>query len=119
MLTREHFLHFNAALPTEKVDVPELGGHVYIRTMTAGDRDRFEVQISQTRDNFRARLVAFTACDEKGARVFDEGDIAMLSKLPANVVQPIAEAALRLNRLTAEAVEDLGKGSDASPSDAS
>lgn len=97
----------------ERVETPI--GEMFVRSMPAGKRDEFE-QLSAfaNRDktpvsNVRARIVAACACDEDGAPVFGDADIAELSALPADVLDPIFNKALALSGLTPEAVADAQK----------
>jgi len=74
-------------LHRELVEVPEWGVSLYVRVMTARERDAFEAQqltlARQDRgtDNIRARLVVLTAVDEQGARVFGDADADALDAL--------------------------------------
>ena len=64
MITRIAFLS-PQPLVRRVVDVPGLG-RVFVRAMTAGERDEFEVSHARAKQDFRARLIAFTACDQEG-----------------------------------------------------
>jgi len=112
-LKREDFL--NAPAPKrETVSVPGLGGEVHVRQVTAGERDEFEVSISKlkprerTRD-IRARIVVFVAVDEEGRPLFTAEDVPLLSGLPASALEPIMNAHVRLNSMSAEDVDALAK----------
>jgi cytochrome c553 len=116
MLTRISFL---APQPLEKraVVVPGLGS-CYVRAMSAGERDEFEVAHSKSRSkDFRARLVACTLCDEDGELVFSAADIPALSALPAATLQPIVAMAVEVNRLSEADVKDLEDAAKNSSSD--
>ena len=90
------------------VNVAELGGEVGIKAMTAGERDAFEVAHTKSKDkDFRARLAAATVCDAVGQLLFGPGDIPALSALPASVLEPIVQAAVEVNQLSSQAIEDL------------
>ena len=114
MLTRISFL---APQPLERrpVTVPGLGS-CFVRAMSAGERDEFEVAHSKSRNkDFRARLVASTVCDEDGELVFSVADIPALSALPAATLQPLVAMAVEVNRLSESDVADLeaaGKNSE-------
>lgn len=106
MLNRISFL---APQPLERrsVVVPGLGA-CFVRAMSAGERDEFEVAHSKSRNrDFRARLVASTVCDESGDLVFSAADIPALSALPAATLQPLIAVAVEVNRLTDDDVKDL------------
>jgi hypothetical protein len=109
MLSRDSFL--NCAPPKVlAVEVPELTGTAYVRALTAGERDRFEVEHTKSADkDFRARLAAATLCDQEGGLLFAPSDIPRLSALPASVLEPIVQAAVKVNRLGAADIEDLRK----------
>jgi hypothetical protein len=116
MLTRISFL---APQPLEKraVVVPGLGS-CYVRAMSAGERDEFEVAHSKSRSkDFRARLVACTVCDESGDLVFQPADIPALSALSAATLQPLVTAAVEVNRLSEADVKDLEDAAKNSSSD--
>jgi hypothetical protein len=116
MLTRVSFL---APQPLERrpVVVPGLG-RCFVRAMSAGERDDFEVAHSKSKNrDFRARLVACTVCDEEGELVFSAADIPALSALPASTLQPLVIAATEVNRLTESDVADLEEASKNSSPD--
>jgi len=116
-LTKEQILSADD-LPEEVVDVPEWGGKVLIRGMTGAERDAFEESIMVGRGpnrevnlrNFRAKLVARSIVDPvTKERMFSDSEIAELGKKSARALQRVFEAALRLNGMTAESVEELTK----------
>src|SRR4051812_49072710 len=108
LLTRDAFMAAAPALKSEVVNVAGLGGSVKVRELTAGARDRFEEQhLKAKRANFRARLVAWTVVDDDGVRLFDDNDLLSLASMPASTLDPIAEAATRVNALSTAEVEEL------------
>lgn len=93
-----------------QVLVPELAGSVFVRALSAGERDRFEVaHLKSGETDFRARLAAACVCDADGTLLFCAADVAGLSAVPAGVLEPIVQEAIALNRLDAKAIEDLRK----------
>lgn len=102
-------------LPTQDVAVPEWGGAVRIRGLTGAERDAFEAAIAQRKgkdvrmnlQNVRARLVAMSAVDESGARLFSDGDVAALGEKSAVALERVFTAAMRLSGLTPDDVKDL------------
>ena len=120
LLTKEAIL---AApdLSTERVTVPEWGGDVLVRGLSGTERDAFEQDIVQLRregkktvtdtdlHNVRAKLVARSIVDEKGARLFEDGEIEALGRKAALALQRVFEVAQRLSGLTDEDVEELAK----------
>jgi hypothetical protein len=119
-LTKDQILAA-ADLPEEVVDVPEWGGKVLIRGMTGAERDAFEESVMVTRGNsrelnlrnFRAKLVALSIVDPvTKERMFSDNEIAELGKKSARALQRVFEAALRLNGMTSESVEELTKSTE-------
>jgi hypothetical protein len=117
-LTREAFLAATA-LPTETVTIPELGGVIEMRGLSAATRDEFEKTMwekkGKTRQlnmqNIRARLVAMCAVDEAGQRLFTEEDVAAIGEIRADVIDRLFSVAQRLSGLGDNDVEELGQPS--------
>lgn len=108
-------------LPREEVTIPEWRNMVvHVRTMTAGERDRFEAaHVKNPSADFRARLAAATVCDETGNLVFTADQIPLLSRKSAAALDRIVEVASRLSKLSEVDVEELEGNSEASPSEGS
>jgi hypothetical protein len=92
------------------VAVPEWGGDVFLRDITAGQRDQYDgFQIDQQGSakyaNFRARLLVLSLCDSEGVRLFGDGDVGVVSALPAQTIDRLWEQAAVLCGLKAEEVE--------------
>lgn len=129
ILTRDAIL--NAPdIQTETVSVPEWGGEVIVRGLTALERDRFDIaiinqdgkQIKMNLLNARAKLVALTVVDETGKQIFKDEDVAALSQKSAAAVDRIYSVAQRLSGISDKDVEELEKNlettqSEGSPSD--
>lgn len=106
-------------LPIERVEVPALGGFVYIRAMSGSERDAWEKSLlvgrGKKRDvdttNVRARLIARVACNDKGDRLFTDAEAETLGKLRVDVLNTLFEVAQRLSGVSDADVEELGKGS--------
>ena len=115
MLTREAILSADD-LKTEKVAVPEWGGHVFVKTMTGTEKDNFESGLVNAdgkvsvRD-IRARMVAAVTVDEVGNALFTDSDINAISGKSAAALDRIFAASKKLNAVTDEDVEELGKHS--------
>lgn len=106
----------------ELVEVPEWGGSVYVRNMTAKERDDFDASLraeAETSpagnkgegDNLRARLAAATCCDEAGKLLFTLADVELLGQKSASALNRLFQVALRLNPSGNAAVEDAKKNS--------
>lgn len=119
-LDRLSILSLKHELPREPLNVPEWGGIVYVRTLSAFERDSLEMSWDATkRRNFRARLAVATVCDENGKDLFELRDIETLGNHPSPALVRVGDLAMKLNKLTSEDVADLEKNSETGPSDAS
>jgi hypothetical protein len=114
MLTKDQILKADD-IKTEKVEVPEWGGDVHIKTMTGTERDAFEQSIISGQKtnlaNIRAKLCARVIRDGNGKRLFTDADVAALGKKSAKALDRIFAKAQTLNGITAEDVEGLAKNS--------
>lgn len=102
-------------LKYEDVEVPEWGGTVRIQALSGAERDKLEAsvveqkgnKVKQNLTNFRAKLVAAAAVDEKGNQLFSEKDIHLLSAKNAGALDRVAAVASRLAGMSPEDVEEL------------
>ncbi len=125
-LSKEQILNAND-IATEVVAVPEWGGEVRVRGLSAAERDRFEERIVKREGkharviltDVRAKLAALSMVDERGERLFNDGEVAVLTRKSAAALQRVFEVAQRLSGLTDEDVEELEKNSESDPADAS
>ncbi len=97
-----------------KVEVPEWGGHVFVKIMSGAERDYWEVlSTHQMREmktiNLRATLCVMTVCDEKGKRLFKDEEVKPLGDKSAIVLDRIFDIASRLNKLTNDDLKELEK----------
>lgn len=109
----------------ERVDVPEWGGHVFVRSLTGRERDAFEADINKPSrkgkgennfDNFRAKFVALCMVDEDGQQLFKtRQEIAMLGSKSVAALQRVFNKAQELNGMSDEDVEDLTEDFDQVP----
>lgn len=123
ILTREDILKSDD-LRREKVFIPEWKGDVYVRALTAKQRDRFEEQVTSGKklnmENLRAKFVAMVTVDDKGNQLFrSDEDIKALGQKSARAIERIFTVGQRLNGMTQEDAEELAKNSGTGPKDAS
>ncbi len=124
-LTRDEILSKDDIV-VEKLEVPEWGGHVFVRTLTGVERDEFE-QLASSRkkgdytdlSGLKAKIVALSVVDKDGKRLFaGHDDYIKLNKKSGAGIDRIFKVAQRLSHLTDEDVEDivsdLSKGPSAS-----
>lgn len=114
--------------PTEDVDVPEWGGEVTIRALSGAEREKWELSMAKlsvgkdgeltktpTLEGSTVRLLALSIVDESGEPMFTKADIAGLAAKSATALDRVSKAAMRLNGLSDEAVEDEAKNSETTP----
>ena len=106
-------------LKTEDVDVPEWGGSVRVRELSAEERDSYENELLVVRQegrkttvtpnlrNAKAKIVVRAVIDEEGNRLFEDKDVDRLGKLSAQAIDRVAEVVSRLSGLTPKDVEEL------------
>lgn len=110
-LSKNQILSLND-LEREKVEIPEWGGHVFIRQMTAMERDNYEAGLTDQStasmmSNFRAKLVVRCCVDEKGERLFSDEDAPALGKKCSAVLVRLFNTAEQLNALGESEAEEL------------
>jgi hypothetical protein len=102
-----------------KLTVPEWGGDVYIRVMTVGERDAYENEWQRKKetgvDDFRTKFLVRCLVDEKGNRLFDNGDVTRLAQKSARVMNRVWLAAMEHNNLSDQSIEELAKNSEPGP----
>lgn len=119
-------------LSRELVEVPEWGGHIYVRALTGTERDAYEDSLMQERVErrgrrqevtrslnlryARAKLCALTIVDSEGNRLFSDNDVRELGNKSAAALNRAYEVASRLSGLSDEDLEDLTGNSDDDPS---
>lgn len=106
--------------PVERVAVPELAadgwdGTVWVRVIDGAERDAYELsglasngEVRLPR-NFRARLLVYALCDSEGRRIFSDNDVEAVGKIRSDVLDRLFEAAARVNKIGAGAVEEEKK----------
>ena len=107
LLTKDSILSSND-LPNDIVEVPQWGGSVKVRGMTAGERDRFEDMIrTKGLGALRATLAAMCIIDEDGKRLFTDIEVNKLGDKSAEALDLVVEVASRLSGLTPEDADYL------------
>lgn len=104
-------------LPMERIEVPEWGTTLWVRTVGASERDAFEadsmVKRGRSREvnlrHLRARMAVLCCCEEDGRPAFTPEDVAWLGTKSAKVLARIHNAAVRLNGWSDEDVEEMAK----------
>ena len=113
MLSRDEILR-HCELPSEELAVPEWGGVVRIRSLTAGERDAFEIELKDARTggqvpNVRAALAVKVLTDDEGKRIFRDADAETLAAFGAKPLDRVFSLASRLSGITRDDVDTLEK----------
>lgn len=124
-LTRDQVLSASD-LQKERVEVPEWKGFVWVRGLTALERDRYDESLLKRvkgrtvvdAAGARARLVALTVTNEAGEQLFTDRDVDALNAKSAAPIDRLFTVAQRLSGVTEEMIEDLVKNSESVQSDA-
>lgn len=114
-------------IKTETVPVPEWGGEVLVRGMTAAQRDDYEQSLMKGKGsdrevnlrNARTKLAVRSVVDADGELLFAEQDVVALGKKSAAALQRVFDVATRLSGLSKEDLVDLTENLDDGQSDGS
>ena len=119
-------------MATKLVDLGD-GRGVYVKELTALEKNEYEASLLDKKSdgkggdkyvaslkNVQAKLLVWTACDEKGKLIFQPGEAATLSQnMPAHEMDAIIKGAKELNKLTDKDLENLTKNSEPDREDSS
>ena len=99
-------------LKRELVEVTEWGGSVLLRELRGRERDAFEEdsldkQRNLSMRNMRARLVAASAIDENGERLFTNNEAAELGEKSATALNKCFDVACGLSGIRDADIEEL------------
>jgi hypothetical protein len=122
LLTRGDLLK-KETLSKEKVELNENGDFVYVRQMTAHEKNVWEmsqmkktvdakrkVQYDLSLEDYRAKLAVCCVCDEEGNLLFAPEDYHELSaNISAATLEKIVDVAQKLNAITEEDKEEMVK----------
>lgn len=112
----------------EVVQVPEWGGDVRLRTLTAKERDNFEAGLQERRGgkvkdnvaNFRARLVSLCAVDEAGGLLFtNRQEVELLGNKSVAALQRLFDKCNEMNGISEKDIEELTEDFDEAPVESS
>lgn len=114
--------------PTGEVEVPQWGGWVRLRAMSAKQRSMVTgtmIAVDGKDVSFKAdeignvQLMTVASCliDEHGASLYTAGELAAIGEKSAGAIEDIYSALQELSGLGEDAVEDAEGNSDATPSD--
>jgi hypothetical protein len=117
MLTKEQILSVQD-LETVEVNVPEWGGVVKVRTLSGTDMGKWRQIVFNKQEENRivdsdALLCALSIVDDNNKKIFSEVDVIALSSKSSTAIDRITEVIQKLNKMSAKAVEELEKNSEA------
>lgn len=103
----------------KKLPTPFLGVDVHCRVMSGSERDSYEAsrhrrvgdEYELDLSNTRAKLLVRTLCDDKGVRIFQDGDAEELGKADSRELDAAYEFASKMNGLDAESRRSARKNS--------
>lgn len=106
-----------AAAPRKplKVHVAGLDFDLYVRCMTVGERDAWELAGLNSSNgkippDFRSRYLASTLCDADGVRLFADDQYREISEMDSGIVSNLFDVAAKHNKLSeADVVELAGE----------
>ena len=121
ILKREDILNVED-VRREMVHVPEWGGDVIVRSMTAAQRIAFEQELIKDQNLIRPLIVCFSVVDENDELQFKPEDARLLLERNYAAILPLSDAAFRLSGLRRPEVDKAKENfpetqGDASPSD--
>ena len=113
-------------LPKEEVFVPEWDVTVWVRGLTAAEKDDYhmgalvlagdgtpviedgkaKLALDRLKD-MRIKLVLYTTVDDKGGRIFSDDDAEKLGTKATGAIERLFEVASRLNRFSDSDAEEL------------
>lgn len=102
------------------VPVPELGGDVMLQSLTSRERDDFEREsieqkgdVTEIRDNLRARLVAKSIVDPDTKQpMFNAMEVRDLGRVRSGIMDRLYQQARDLSDVSDEDVERMVKASE-------
>jgi hypothetical protein len=117
-LTREQILGTDD-IATELVEIDKWGGHVIVRELTAGERNKVGTQSHKSGgtlpEDFFPMIASWVMIGKDGQPLFKKSDAFELGKKSWTAIENVVSVALRLSGMTEESANELGKDSKAAP----
>jgi len=107
-LTRDQILASRRDRKPVRLEVPEWGGDVFVRILTAGEQAALADGIPQ--GEIPARVLVYCLVDEDGARIFTDEDVAALQDEAFPVILRVFTFAAKLNGLSTNELEEAMQG---------
>lgn len=124
LLTRDQILAADD-IKTERIAVPEWGGDVLLRGLTAKERGRAVKACTRMVGNkpdtdfgaLQVQMISMSAIDEAGTRLFTDNDVQVLSGKHSGVIEKIFTVVAKLSGVAEDEIAEMRKNSESSPSD--
>lgn len=101
----------------KEVPIPELGGVIYVQSLTAKEKADLEVQftrksekdknVEQRRKEARERWMVASVVDDRGNKILTLADVHELGEQHSAVVTRIADSAMEVNKVTKEDIDEI------------
>jgi hypothetical protein len=113
-LTREQILRSRGDRKPVRLEVPEWGGEVYVRVLSAKDQANLAEDVKAA--ELPIRVILHCLVDEKGKRILTDDDFDALSEEDFPIIMKVFAFAAKLNGLSSreleEAMENFGPTPD-------
>lgn len=108
-------------IKSEDVSVPEWGGTVRVKGLTAAQRDVFESQVMTMRGKdvnvnmagIRALMASMAIVDDEGKPLFSKADVKALGEKSGAALDRVFEVVTRLSGIGDDDVDELAGNSEA------
>ncbi len=103
-LTREQILASRHDRKPVRLEVPEWGGDVYVRVMSAADQAALSEDVP--RAEIPVRVIIHCLVDEMGEPILSDEDVDELSKTEFPIIMRVFAFVAKLNGLSSKELED-------------
>ena len=101
---------------TAEVEMPEWGGTVRVRGLTAAEVDKLGFSLATPEGDldatlasgFRVKAVAWAVIDEEGNNLFTEADVAELGKKSHRAIDRLVDVIMELSNIGGEEEDEEG-----------
>lgn len=100
MSARDKILAAASAFKPKAVEIPELGGTIYIRPLTLGGLSRFQQIVTKDVMRGSAQMLIECICDENGKPEFTAADEAAIMDWPQHLAAKLVDIASEISALT-------------------
>lgn len=98
MSIKNNILSLAKKLKPQEMNITDVGT-VYIKQMTAGEREALEEVLGKQKDKhtIRATVFAHSVCDENGELLFGADEIETINTLPSKLVMQVFTTSNQIN----------------------